>query len=143
VTFTVSAGGLSMTAPTGADLGSGLPGSTLAAALGTSTVTDARGLLDGGWTATVGSSDFTTGGGTADETIPAGDAAYDPGTVTTTGTITIVSGAITLANAAAAVVTGSASDGDNSASWDPTETVVTPAQSIAGAYTSTLTESVS
>src|ERR1700710_101304 len=69
VTFSILAGGLSISVPTSASLGSGAPGATLTAQLGTVTVTDQRGLLLSLWTSTVSSSDFKTGGGTAAETV--------------------------------------------------------------------------
>ena len=89
MTFTVTTGGLSMTAPASADLGSGAPGTTITGNLGGNVlVTDLRATLGGTWTATASSTAWTTGTGTADETIPAADATYTPGAITTTGTIT-------------------------------------------------------
>lgn len=52
VTFTVTVGELSLTAPSTADLGSGAPGTTITGALGPVTVTDDRALLSAAWTAT-------------------------------------------------------------------------------------------
>ena len=48
-----------------ADLGTAAPGRTASARLGTVQVTDGRAGLAVGWTATVSSTDFTTGGGKA------------------------------------------------------------------------------
>ncbi|HEY2578582.1 MAG TPA: hypothetical protein VGI74_19950 [Streptosporangiaceae bacterium] len=143
MTFTVTVGALTMTAPTTVDLGAGGPGTTISGALGPVAVTDARALLTATWTATVSSSDFTTGGGTPAETIPATDVAYDPGTITTTGTITATGTPVTLSNAAQPTVTGSAGVGDNSASWNPALAVAVPSSAVGGAYTATLTQSVS
>jgi hypothetical protein len=143
VTFTVTTGSLSMTAPDTADLGSGAPGTTISGALGTVTVTDDRALLSATWTATASSTDWTTGGATPAETIPAGDVGYDPGSITTTGTITATGTPITLANTAAPVVAGTAGVGDNSATWDPDIAVAVPASAVGGTYVATLTESVS
>ena len=84
VTFAVTTGALSMTAPTGANLGGGAPGTTITGSLAAVTVTDDRALLTAAWTATASASDWTTGGGTPNETIPAGDVGYTPGTITTT-----------------------------------------------------------
>src|ERR1700722_10484964 len=75
VTFTVTVGLLSMTAPTSADLGSGAPGTTISGLIGPVTVADNRALLAAVWTATASSTAFTTGAvPTQDQTIPASDA---------------------------------------------------------------------
>jgi hypothetical protein len=142
VTFTVSSGLLSLTAPDSVDLGTNGPGTTIAGALGTVTVTDDRALLAAAWTVVASSSDWTTGGGTPAETIPAGDVGYDPGAITTTGTITATGTPITLSATPAQVVTGTDGVGDNTASWDPTISVAVPAAAVVGAYTGTLTQSV-
>jgi hypothetical protein len=142
VTFTVTTGGLSMTAPDAVDLGSGAPGTTITGALGAVVVTDDRALLAASWTATASSTDFVTGGGTGDETIPAADAFYDPGVITTTGTITTAGTGITLSGDPQVVVTGTAGVGDNTATWDPTIAVTVPGTAVGGAYAATLTQSV-
>lgn len=143
VTFTVTSGALSMSAPATAALGSGAPGTTISGALGAVTVTDDRALLSATWTVTVSSSDFTTGGSTPAETIPATDVGYDPGTVTTTGTVTATSTPVTLSGTAQPVEVGTAGVGDNTASWDPTVAVAVPASAVGGTYTGTVTHSVS
>jgi hypothetical protein len=62
-TFTLSGGALSISVPASKNLGSAATGaSSLSSQLGTVTVTDDRGALAGCWTATVASTDFTTGG---------------------------------------------------------------------------------
>ena len=68
-------GVLSITAPASASLGSAAPGATASASLGIVQVTDARAGV-AGWTATTSATDFTTGGGTTAETIPASDVQY-------------------------------------------------------------------
>jgi hypothetical protein len=143
VTFAVTSGLLTISTPTASNLGSGAPGSTISGPLGTVTVTDNRALLNASWTVTASSTNFTTGTGTPAETIPAGDASYAPGTVTTTGTITTTASDITLSNSPQTVVVGSSGSGDNSASWDPTVSVAVPAAAVNGTYTATLTHSVS
>jgi hypothetical protein len=143
VTFAVTSGLLTMTAPTAASLGSGAPGSTISGALGTVQVTDNRALLNASWTVSASSSNFTTGTATPAETIPVGDATYAPGTVTTTGTISVTPSTITLSNSPQAVMTASSGNGDNTASWNPTESVAVPVTAVTGTYTSTLTHSVS
>lgn len=143
VSFSVTSGALSMSAPVSVNLGSGAPGTTISGALGPVTVTDNRALLSASWTATAASSDWTTGGATPAETIPATDVGYDPGSITTTGTITATGTPITLSGTATPVVTGTAGVGDNTATWDPTISVAVPASAVGGAYTGTLTQSVS
>jgi hypothetical protein len=142
VTFAVTSGLLTMTAPPAASLGSGAPGSTIAGPIGTITVTDDRALLNASWTVSASSSNFTTGSGTGAETIPVGDATYEPGTVTTTGTISVTPSRITLSNSPQTVMSASSGNGDNTAAWDPTESVAVPATAVTGPYTSTLTHSV-
>jgi hypothetical protein len=143
VTFTVTVGALSMTAPATADLGSGAPDTTISGALGSVVVTDDRALLGATWTTTASATDWTTGGGTAAETIPATDVGYDPGAITTTPVTGLATGTpITLAGTPAPVVT-LATDGDNTATWDPTISVAVPVTATGGVYTSTLTQSVS
>jgi hypothetical protein len=143
VTFTVTSGALSMSAPVSASLGSGAPGTTISGALGPVSVTDSRALLSASWTTTAASSDWTTGGATPAETIPATDVGYDPGSITTTGTITATGTPITLSGTATPIVTGTSGVGDNTATWDPAISVAVPAAAVGGAYTGTLTQSVS
>jgi hypothetical protein len=142
VTFTVTAGGLSMTAPSTVDLGIGAPGTTISGPLGLVTVTDARALLSATWTASVDSTSWTTGGGAPSETIPAGDVSYDPGPIATTGIITTTETPTTLSGIATPVVTGTAGVGDNTATWDPTLSVAVPASAPGGLYSGTLFEDV-
>ena len=143
VTFAVTSGALTMTAPVSANLGSGAPGTTIEGALGAVTVTDDRALLTAEWTAVASATDFTTGGGTPAETVPATDAGYDPGSITTTGTITATGTPITLAGDPAPVVVGNDGVGNNTATWDPDISVAVPAAAVGGIYTGTLTQSVS
>ena len=132
-------GALTVTAPVSTALGSGAPGTTISAAIGPVTVTDDRALLSANWTVTAAETDFTAGA----QVISATDATYAPGTVVTTGTITVTTVNQTLENSAQDVVTGTAGVGDNTASWDPTVEVSVPASAVAGIYTGTLTQSVS
>jgi hypothetical protein len=143
VTFTVTSGELTMTAPVTAALGSGAPGTTIDGVVSPITVTDDRAALNAAWTVTVAATDWTTGGGTAPETIPAGDATYDPGTITTTGDVTTAGSSITLSNSPQTVVSASDIDGDNTATWSAAVDVAVPAEAVSGTYTDTLTHSVS
>src|SRR5919205_1164062 len=75
--FTLGAGALAISAPATANLGTAATGTAnLSASLGAVQVTDARGALLGTWTATVSSTDFTTGGVTANETVTKANVAY-------------------------------------------------------------------
>jgi hypothetical protein len=142
VTFTVSSGSLTMTAPGTVDLGTNGPGTTISGLLGPVTVTDNRALLAATWTVSASSTNWTTGASTPAETIPATDVGYDPGTVTTTPTDGLATGTtITLANTPAPVVS-LAAVGDNAAAWNPTISVAVPSTAVTGAYTATLTQSV-
>ena len=143
LTFTVTSGELSMTAPASADLGSGAPGTTITSEIGAVTVADDRAALSATWTAFASATDFTTGAATPAETIPVTDATYSPGTITTTGTITATPTDITLDGEPQTVVAGTAGVGNNTASWNPTVAVAVPAAAVGGTYTGTLTQSVS
>jgi hypothetical protein len=138
VTFTVTAGALSMTVPATATLGSGAPGTTITAAIGSCTVSDLRALAAASWTVTAAETNFANGA----NTVPATAATYTPGTVTTTGTITATPSTVTLSNSAQTVVAGTAGVGNNTASWNPTIGVAVPASAVGGTYTGTLTQSV-
>jgi hypothetical protein len=146
VTFVVGTGALTLTAPSAATLatGSGLPGTTISGALGTTVVTDDRALLAASWTVSVSSSSFTTGGASTAETIPVADVTYTAGSFTTTGTITVTAtpATLTLSNTATADVFGTAGVGNNTATWNPALAVAIPSAAVTGSYTGTLTQSV-
>jgi hypothetical protein len=150
VTFELTAaGGLSISAPATADLGSAATNAgALSGSLGTVTVTDERGALLATWTAAVSSTDFTTGGGTEAETIAASDVSYWSGLATaTSGTVVAVPGQLTallaqdLGTARTAFST-TAAVGNNSVSWNPTVVVAVPAAAVVGTYSGTITHSV-
>src|SRR5580692_10603065 len=156
VTFTVTVGALSLTAPDTVNLGAGAPGTTITGVLGggaagpSVVVTDDRALLTASWIATASASSWTTGAATPAEVIPVTDVGYTVGPITTTGTITATAtnrpagtAAGDLSGAAQAVVTGTAGVGDNTAGWDPAISVAVPASAVGGIYTGTLTQSVS
>lgn len=144
-TFTLTAGSLAISVPTtSVDLGSVPTGSvTLSGQLGSVTVTDTRGNAVATWTATVTATAFTTGGGTANETVAASNLAYSSGLPTaTSGVGAFVPGVVaTLASGGtAAAWTGGV--GTNSATWNPTLTVTLPPGAVAGTYSGTITHSV-
>lgn len=149
VTFTVvAAGGLDLTAPVTAGLGSGTPSTGPSGQLGPVTVTDQRATLDASWTSTVVSTDFTTGGATPPETVGSVNVTYWSGPATSTvGTGTFTPGQATAGDAQIVNVpqtafnhTGGA--GEGSATWNPTVTVAMPAGVVVGVYTGTVTSSV-
>lgn len=148
-TFTVSAGALGINAPAAAALGTGASGGTITAQLGNVVVTDLRAELAPTWAATVASTDFTTGGGTAEETIAndlvdywSGPAIAPSGTGTTFVPGQPTSGdEVTLAASRPAFAL-TAGVGNNSVTWNPTLTVNLPAAAVAGGYTGTVTHSV-
>ena len=144
VSVPIMAGALSMTAPISANLGSAVPGGTVSAGLGTVQVTDDRGF-GADWTATVSATGFTTGNGTAPETIPASDAYYDiTGFGSRTGSATFSTAPETnLSGTPQPVVSATNVGGATSATWDPLIDVHVPAAAVAGQYTATIVHSVS
>ncbi|WP_433183430.1 hypothetical protein [Actinoallomurus sp. CA-150999] len=138
---------LTITVPGTASLGSGLPGGTVSASMGTVTVSDARPGV-AGWTATVTSTNLTTGGGTTAETITNGNIAYWSGPATAS----VGGGARTPGETTAAqrvplsttvtAFSASKSVGTSSTSWAPTLVVTIPASAVAGTYTATVSHSV-
>lgn len=149
-TFTLTGGALSITAPASKALGSVATGSatTASAQLGSVAVGDARGALLGSWTTSVSSTDYTTGGATANETIAKANADYWSGAATaTTGVGTFTPGQLLAANkvtlgSSRTAFSASVVVGNNTATWNPTVNVNIPAASVAGDYTGTITHSI-
>jgi len=145
VTFAVAPGLLTITTPDTANLGTVSIGSAhVSSALGNVTVDDERGTDGGSWTASVISTDFTTGASpTAAETIGAANVSYAPGTATSTagvGTFTPGAGGVLATSKTAFTATGTT--GVTTIGWDPTITVTLPAAVVSGTYTGTITHSV-
>jgi hypothetical protein len=150
VTFTVTGGVISINAPTNATAGStvaGASGGTLAIDLGNTVVTDAR-VPTTGWSVTATASDFTaasTGG-----TIAKTDAAFSvPSAPTSVNGCTSFPTRVTAPMAVnssgttpSAILTCTAI-GVNNATYNPRLTVTIPANSTAGTYTGTVTQSAS
>ena len=143
-------GALSISAPAAVLLAPDTPVGpvTISGALGTVTVQDDRGAVGAAWTATVTTSHFVTGGGTAAETIDRANVAYWSGpAVATAGIGVFTPGQLTALEASALDVPRTAFSmasgiGDNSVSWSPTLVVTVPASAVAGTYTGTVTHSV-
>jgi hypothetical protein len=138
--FTLTSGALSISAPTGSvSLGTQAvsnASSTISGSLGPVTVSDLRGGVTT-WTASVISSAFTPPAGPAD---PASNVSYAAGTITQAGVVATATPASDLTGVTT-VVTG-ASGGTSSAVWNPTITVLVPANFAPGVYSATITHSV-
>lgn len=145
---------VAITVPATVNLGSGPTGAgTRSAQLDTVQVT-ATGILNvllPSFTATVSSTTFTTGAGTAAQTVPKASISYWSGPVTaSTGSQTAVPGQLTslLAQDLSVPRTAFASSGSVltvttiTTSWKPTLVVAIPAAAVAGTYTATITHSV-
>lgn len=148
-TFTVTSGLLSISSPASKALGAGPPNGTITSQLGSVTVSDARGVLNGTWTATVSTTDFTTGGGTPAETIPKPNVTYWSGAATASSGIGVFTpGQLTAVNAQPLGITrtafaANAVVGNNSVTWNPTIAVNIPPAAVAGDYAGVITHSVS
>jgi hypothetical protein len=139
--FTLTSGTLSISAPTvgvslGSQVASGLA-TTMSGQLGSVTVTDQRGGTTS-WTASVISTAFTPTAGPAD---PASNVSYAAGALTDSSTVVATAVNVIDLTGVSTVVTG-ASTGISTATWDPTITVIVPADYAPGVYTATITHSV-
>ncbi|MGW7329175.1 hypothetical protein ACWGIU_11420 [Streptomyces sp. NPDC054840] len=144
-TFTVTATtGLTLSAPASASLSSAAPGGSATGSLGVTTVNDQRSQLGTTWTATVSlSASFATGGGTASETITGSSVTYAPGAATSETNPPHTAGTTGTLASTLTAFSRSSGDGANAVSWNPTLTVAVPASNVSGAYTGTITQSVS
>lgn len=148
VTFTVSTANLDISVPASVNLGAAFAGSSITGELGNVTVTDDRAALNATWTATVTSTAFTTGNGTAEETILPNLVEYwSGGAISTTGTGTFVPGQPTQADAVALNVPRTAfsktsGSGNNSATWAPDLRITIRASAVGGTYSGVITHSV-
>lgn len=141
---------LSITAPAAKNLGTAsvAGGSKATAQLGTVRV-DASGIVAPSFVATVTSTTFKTGGGTASETIGRANVSYWSGAATASSGafLTLTPGQPNAATAQDLSVARVAFSGTGlalsvSVSWNPTLTVTVPAGAVAGAYSGTVTHSV-
>ena len=140
-TFTLTAGALSISAPTGSvSLGSqvaSISATTISGSLGSVTVSDQRGGATS-WTASVISTAFTPPAGPAD---PASNVSYGAGVITASATVTATALVAANLTGVSPVVSG-VSTGISSASWNPSITIVIPANFAPGVYSATITHSV-
>jgi hypothetical protein len=141
MSFELTAGALSISTPSvNADLGSEVSStssSTISGSLGVVTVTDQRGGTTT-WTTSAIATAFTPSGGPAD---PASNVSYLAGTITVSSTVVATAVNVTNLTGVSTVVTG-ASTGISTASWNPTISVIIPANFAPGTYTATITQSV-
>jgi hypothetical protein len=142
-------GSLSIAAPASANLSSGTPtnAGSLSTQIGTVTVSDTRTGILTGWTASVTSTNFTTGAGTTNETITNANIAYWSGAATaTTGVGTFTPGQPTAAQrqtlSTSRTAFSAASVAGTTASWNPTLVVAIPPSAVIGQYHGTITHSV-
>ncbi|MBC9731472.1 hypothetical protein [Streptomyces sp. TRM68367] len=136
--------GLTISAPANATLSSAAPGGQATGALGNVTVNDQRSQLNTTWTATVSlaAPGFTTGAGTAAETIPGSNVTYDPGAAINPVNPPFTPGTAGTLAAPRTAFSRASGNGANSVSWNPTLTVSVPASSVSGDYQGTVTHSV-
>jgi hypothetical protein len=139
--FTLTSGTLSISAPTASvSLGSQIASvlaTTMSGQLGSVTVSDQRGGTTS-WTASVISTAFTPTAGPAD---PASNVSYVAGALTDSATVVATAVNAPDLTGVSTVVTG-ASTGISTATWDPTISVIVPADYAPGVYTATITHSV-
>jgi hypothetical protein len=139
--FELTAGGLSISAPTGSvSLGTQLASnssSTITGSLGVVTVSDQRGGATT-WVASVISTAFTPPAGPAD---PASNVSYAAGTITQSANVVAAAIAGVNLTGVTTVVNGT-STGLSTASWNPSISVFVPANFAPGIYSATITSSV-
>src|SRR5688500_14797300 len=147
-TFTITAGGLAITAPSSTvALGTVNTGAgSVSGQLGAVTVDDTRAALVNSWTNTVSSTTFALNGGTAttNETVALTNIAYSSGLSTAhTGLGAFVpSGTVSDFTTAKAAGTHTGFAGNSSTTWNPTLTLTLLSSQVAGTYTGTITHSV-
>jgi hypothetical protein len=150
VTFTLTAGSLSIAEPATTSLTSGsvasLAGTAFTGSLGSTTVTDSRGGVTG-WTASIAQTTAFADTGT---TIPVGNTkVWVSGAIVPTGVATVSSGTyatqatgLALTASAQSFVTATAVVGTNSATFNPSVAVTVPSNATAGTYSGVITQTV-
>lgn len=145
VTFALTGGNLTLTAPGSASLtpsGGGvisISGNSASGSLGSTTVTDARGTALHTVTVTMKSTGFTGAGGGS---IPASDVTGYSGAATPTGVAVAVPTATgqALAGTGSTILTLTGVVGAGGATYNPTVSVTIPAGTLADNYTATVTQ---
>ncbi|GGO74718.1 hypothetical protein [Nonomuraea cavernae] len=127
--------------------GARVPGTVFNGNMGTVTVVDAR-PGNRNWTATVASTNFTTGSGTGPQTISRNNVSYWSGPTTAqTGGGTRLPGQLTAAQQVSLSVSRTAfraskPQGTSTTSWRPTLVITIPSSAVTGSYTGVITHSV-
>src|SRR3954470_2931881 len=121
---------------------------TASGSLGSVVVTDNRGALAATWSASAVASAFTTGGGTANETIAANKVAYWAGAglpaVGQVGAFVPAGTLLTPVAIGSSSAVGSWTGvGNNTVTWNPTISFTLLGSQVAGTYSGTITQSVS
>ncbi|MDQ1695670.1 MAG: hypothetical protein QOJ03_1023 [Frankiaceae bacterium] len=147
VTFTLTGGSLTLSAPGSASLSAagnlGVTGTSVSGQLGNSTVDDARGSLAHTVTVNMSTTNFTDGSG---DTIAKSNATGSSGATTPTGVAVAVptlTGQTIGAAGGATILTLTGVIGSASTTYNPTVSVTIPANSIAGSYSGTVTQTAS
>jgi hypothetical protein len=143
VTFSLTGGSLTLTAPTDAALSSSalsVSGTSVTGSLGSTTVSDERGALAHTVTVTMSTTDFSDGAG---DTIAASNATGYSGAAVVSGVgvavPTLTGQSIGNAGGASILdITGVV--GSASTTYNPTVTVSIPADTVAGDYSGTVTQ---
>jgi hypothetical protein len=141
-------GTLSISAPGTLHLAAAGAGRVFSARMGTVTVTDTRGVVDGAWTARVSATPFITGDGTAGQRVERSSIAYWSGPATDrSGTAVLVPGQAGPGQAVPLTATRTAFSatgvrGANTAAWNPTVVVRVPEGAVAGRYRGAIIHSV-
>ncbi|HEX2062869.1 MAG TPA: hypothetical protein VHE80_00445 [Acidimicrobiales bacterium] len=146
-TFLIQSGALAISVPTSTvDLGTVGTGAASFAnrPLGNVTVTDARGALLATWVATVSSTDFTTGGASANETVLKSAISYSSGSPVTgsTGSGTFVPGTLATMTTPGTAAAWTAGVGNNTQVWNPQLSFTLLPTQVAGTYSGTISHSV-
>ncbi|MFW7413885.1 hypothetical protein [Demequina sp. SO4-18] len=143
-TFSLEGGTLSVAAEGSATLTVGQSGATeVSGALGNVVVTDDRGGVTG-WAAAAATTVFSNNDVDPAMATESTEVKYATGTVSKTGEVTAAGTLEPMVITATAgdVVTATGVKGNNTATWNPTLTVVLPASSTHGTYSGTVTTSV-
>jgi hypothetical protein len=149
VTFTLTAGAISISAPASKALGSvgtSTTATSIGGQLGSTTVTDGRAALVAAYAVTLTAGNFTTGTAGATETILGSTVSAFSGTAShTNATATKVA---TSTDSTAPVLSGSpimglsAYSGTDTSTYNPTISIPIPATNVAGAYSGVVTQTV-
>jgi len=145
-TFSIQGGTLSITVPASTvNLGTVAAGSLAASgSLGDTYVSDQRGSVVAAWTLSASSTNFTTGGATANETVTKGNVSYlaGPSTSVTPALAGTFTPTPAVALSSAQVAGAFAGSGVNTVHWNPLIAFVLSANQTSGTYTGTITQSI-